>query len=152
MKNKFTLFFAAIILLSLIGCSCNINVSGTVKYADGSVLPAGMVVFGNGKCQYLGDIKNDGTFKMGGIKTGSGIPKGQYKVWLANTTIVEYKMKKMPTVKMLRTNGLKRCMLLNNSIHRKHQVFPQMWTLLTKPLISLLNARKIYVTHVTHRS
>jgi hypothetical protein len=31
---------------------------------------------------------------MEGIKAGSGIPKGQYNVWLANTTIVEYKMKK----------------------------------------------------------
>jgi hypothetical protein len=31
---------------------------------------------------------------MEGIKAGNGIPKGQYKVWLANTTIVEYKMKK----------------------------------------------------------
>jgi hypothetical protein len=92
MKNKFTLFFAAIMLLSLVGCSGNIKVSGTVKYADGAALETGTVIFGDGKNQYLGDIKSDGTFQIEGLKAGSGIPKGEYKVWLANTTIVEYKM------------------------------------------------------------
>jgi hypothetical protein len=94
MKNKFTLFFAAIMLLSLVGCSGNIKVNGTVKFADESPLTLGTVIFGNGKDQYQGDIKPDGTFRIEGLKAGSGIPKGEYKVWLANTTIVEYKMKK----------------------------------------------------------
>ncbi|MDR1290489.1 MAG: hypothetical protein LBK06_04735 [Planctomycetaceae bacterium] len=92
MKNKFTLFFAAIMLLSLVGCSGNIKVSGTVKYVDGSALETGTVIFGDGKNQYLGDIKPDGTFQIEGLKAGSGIPKGEYKVWLANTSVVEYKM------------------------------------------------------------
>ncbi|MDR0392307.1 MAG: hypothetical protein LBH59_10405 [Planctomycetaceae bacterium] len=88
------LFFAGILLLSLVGCSGNIKVSGTVKYTDGSPLTLGTVIFGNGNNQYQGDIKNDGTFKIEGINAGSGIPKGQYKVWLANTTIAGYLMKK----------------------------------------------------------
>ncbi|MDR1485103.1 MAG: hypothetical protein LBT09_09810 [Planctomycetaceae bacterium] len=94
MKNKLNLFFAGVLLLLLSGCSGNIKVDGTVKYVDGSALTTGTVIFGNGKNQYQGDIKNDGTFRIEGIKTGSGIPKGKYNVWLANTTIVEYKMKK----------------------------------------------------------
>jgi hypothetical protein len=94
MKNKLILFFAGVLLLLLVGCSGNIKVNGTVKYADGSALTTGTVIFGNGKDQFQGDIKNDGTFRIEGTKTGSGIPKGQYKVWLANTTIVEYLMKK----------------------------------------------------------
>ncbi|MDR2439935.1 MAG: hypothetical protein LBE12_11265 [Planctomycetaceae bacterium] len=94
MKNKLILFFAGVLLLSFVGCSGGIKVNGTVKYDDGSALPMGTVIFGNGKDQYQGDIKNDGTFSIEGMKAGSGIPKGQYQVWLANTTIVEYQMKK----------------------------------------------------------
>jgi hypothetical protein len=94
MKNKLNLFFSGVLLLLLVGCSGNIKVNGTVKYVDGSTLTTGTVIFGNGKDQYQGDVKNDGTFRIEGVKAGSGIPKGQYKVWLANTTIVEYQMKK----------------------------------------------------------
>ncbi|MDR0611424.1 MAG: hypothetical protein LBG58_15055 [Planctomycetaceae bacterium] len=94
MKNKLILFFAGVLLLSLTGCSDNIKVNGTVKYADGSALTTGTVIFGDGKKQFQGDVKNDGTFRIEGAKSGNGIPKGQYKVWLANTTIVEYQMKK----------------------------------------------------------
>ncbi|MDR0391643.1 MAG: hypothetical protein LBH59_07030 [Planctomycetaceae bacterium] len=94
MKNKLILFFVGVLLLSLVGCSGNVKVNGTVKYTNGEPLILGTVIFSNGINQYQGDVKNDGTFNIEGLKTGSGIPKGQYKVWLANTTIVEYQMKK----------------------------------------------------------
>ncbi|MDR1479517.1 MAG: hypothetical protein LBJ00_11315 [Planctomycetaceae bacterium] len=94
MKNKLILVIACGLILVLVGCSGNVKVNGTVKYSDGSALTVGTVVFGNGTNQYQGDVKDDGTFQIEGLKTGSGIPKGEYKVWLANTTVVEYQMKK----------------------------------------------------------
>jgi hypothetical protein len=89
MKKILISFFAGLILVSFIGCSGGVKVSGTVTYSDGSPLTLGSVVLTNGTNQHQGDINTDGTFRITGVR-----PKGTYQVCIANTTEVKYLMKK----------------------------------------------------------
>jgi flagellar hook assembly protein FlgD len=54
--------------------------SGTVKYDSGDPVPNGTVVFKTDQHQYTGEIAADGTFQLGGLKVGDGLPPGTYKV------------------------------------------------------------------------
>ncbi|MDR0611702.1 MAG: hypothetical protein LBG58_16460 [Planctomycetaceae bacterium] len=56
-----------------------------MKFADGSPLTIGSVIFENDKEQYFGQLNTEGKFNLGGIKNGDGIPPGSYKVRLAGT-------------------------------------------------------------------
>jgi hypothetical protein len=84
--------FFAMILLTTLGCSDKITVKGTVKFSDGEPLTKGEVFFGNaaGTHQYYGSIKPDGSFSLGGLKDGEGIPAGKYSVWLVRVNLTEY--------------------------------------------------------------
>ena len=88
---KRCLYFA-MILLTTVGCSDKITVDGTVKFSDGETLTKGSVFFGNaaGTHQYYGAIKSDGTFSLGGLKDGEGIPAGTYSVWLSGINFSDY--------------------------------------------------------------
>ncbi|MDR2168627.1 MAG: carboxypeptidase-like regulatory domain-containing protein [Planctomycetaceae bacterium] len=77
------LFFG--IMFCVTGCSGKVQISGTVKYSDGAPVTKGNVVFENADSSYFGVINNDGTYITGGNKQVEGIPKGIYKVWLAQT-------------------------------------------------------------------
>jgi len=84
MKNRQT-FLAGIISLCVIllvgGCgSGNVKGGGTVSFSDGAPLDHGTVVFANAQHQYTGTIQSDGTFKLGGLKPGDGLPTGTYQV------------------------------------------------------------------------
>jgi len=69
------------LLVVLSGCSSNqVPGSGTVKYDSGEPLQNGTVVFKTGQHQYTGEIGTDGTFQLGGLKDGDGLPPGTYKV------------------------------------------------------------------------
>jgi hypothetical protein len=84
MNKLFSLSICTLILI-FSGCSNKISVTGIVKYADGSPLTIGSVIFENDKEQYFGQLNTEGKFNLGGIKSGDGIPPGLYKVRLAGT-------------------------------------------------------------------
>ena len=72
-----------LVLLSILsGCGPSNQVpgGGTVKYDSGEPVPGGTVVFKTDQHQFTGEISSDGTFKLGGIKAGDGLPPGTYKV------------------------------------------------------------------------
>lgn len=70
------------LLPCLAGCSNKVPVSGKVTYQDGTPLNTGAVFMGNGLNTYYGDIQKDGTFSLGILRNGEGIPPGSYKVWV----------------------------------------------------------------------
>jgi len=69
-----------LIVLSGCGPSNQVPGGGTVKYNSGEAVTCGTVVFKTAQYQYQGEIAADGTFQLGGIKPGDGLPPGTYKV------------------------------------------------------------------------
>ncbi|MDR1484966.1 MAG: hypothetical protein LBT09_09105 [Planctomycetaceae bacterium] len=69
----------AIVVLFLSGCG-QIKVDGKVTFPDGTPLAKGKVIFENATDEYTGQIHEDGTFSLGALKDGTGIPSGKYKV------------------------------------------------------------------------
>ncbi|MDR2761258.1 MAG: hypothetical protein LBB88_01500 [Planctomycetaceae bacterium] len=74
--------FTSIVLLAS-GCG-QTKVEGKVTYSDGTPLSAGTIVFENSTNTYTAKIHEDGTFRLGVLKDGSGIPTGKYNVAIAN--------------------------------------------------------------------
>ena len=73
------------LLLSVIivsGCSDATRVSGKVVMTDGSPISKGIVSFSKGDFNGTGNIQADGTYKLGGVKDGEGVPPGKYTVTL----------------------------------------------------------------------
>jgi len=70
MRNWFCdggLLLVAIGALVMCGCggdSTGYPVKGTVKFADGSPLTKGVIVFDNGQTSAMGELKPDGTFEL----------------------------------------------------------------------------------------
>jgi hypothetical protein len=79
MRSHLPLILFALAVLCLIGCN-QPKVSGKVVFLDGSPLTTGTVTFENDQHMYRGQIKSDGTFSMGMLKDGEGIPPGEYRV------------------------------------------------------------------------
>ncbi|MDR1480673.1 MAG: carboxypeptidase-like regulatory domain-containing protein [Planctomycetaceae bacterium] len=75
-------------ILFLTGCG-QIKVEGKVSFPDGAPLPVGKVVFEDSKSTFTANIKKDGTFRMGMLKDGEGIPAGKYKVAIADALGLE---------------------------------------------------------------
>jgi hypothetical protein len=86
----FLVFVFLLLGLALCGCSKKVNVHGKVEFPDGSPLTRGTVCVGNDLVTYMGTIRADGTFSLGEIKDGDGIPPGSYKVWIANANTTDY--------------------------------------------------------------
>ena len=77
--------FGVSVCLLLLAGGCgggNVKAGGTVSFADGSSVNNGTVRFSNGQYQYEGTIQPDGTFRLGGLKPGDGLPPGTYQVSL----------------------------------------------------------------------
>lgn len=89
MRKKIFIVSILWLMFCLIGCSGKTKISGTVTFSDGTPVTKGNVVFDNGTESYFGIIKNNGTYVTGGNKQIEGIPNGNYKVWLAQTEIIE---------------------------------------------------------------
>ena len=66
-----------------VGCSENVKVSGKVTFPDGSPLTVGKVTFETPTFSVSGMLKSDGTYALGTLSEGDGIPPGQYKVFVA---------------------------------------------------------------------
>jgi hypothetical protein len=64
----------------LTGCGNNVKVAGRVTFSNGKPLNTGRVVFENDQFYYYGNLKKDGTFSVGVLKDGEGIPRGKYRV------------------------------------------------------------------------
>jgi len=92
-SGNFLLLLGVLVLVLIAGCSGKSSVSGAVTYMDdGQPLTRGDVFFRNadGTRMYQGAIKPDGSFALGEIKDGDGIPPGSYKVWIANANTTDY--------------------------------------------------------------
>lgn len=80
-KNIACLYFVLASLLVLCGCGQGtVNVTGKVTVTDGTPVTGGKVLFSNQEYSASGTIGADGTYSVGGLKDGSGIPAGTYKV------------------------------------------------------------------------
>jgi hypothetical protein len=82
MQNHFFIILTsviAIIVLFLSGCG-QIKVSGKVTFADGTPLSTGKVIFENATDSYTAQIHEDGTFSLGTLTDGTGIPADKYNV------------------------------------------------------------------------
>lgn len=82
MFTKKNLAFVCLVLL-VVGCNKNISSTGTVKFSDGEAVTTGFVFFSNGQMAGRGDIQPDGTFTIGMLKPGDGLPVGKYKVYVS---------------------------------------------------------------------
>ena len=80
--RKYSCVIYLLLLIVLAGCGPKDQVSGggTVKYNTGEPVPGGTVVFKTAQHQYQGEIAADGTFQLGGLKPGDGLPPGTYQV------------------------------------------------------------------------
>jgi hypothetical protein len=67
------------LLLFAVGCG-QIKVEGKVTFPDGTPLHKGKVAFEDEQHTFTANIREDGTFRMGMVKDGEGIPAGHYKV------------------------------------------------------------------------
>jgi len=83
MNNNYTFLatiFSLCVLLPLSGCGGGVKAGGSVSFADGTAVTGGTVVFSDAQHQYTGAIQPDGTFQLGGLKPGDGLPPGRYRV------------------------------------------------------------------------
>jgi len=72
--------------LSIAGCgdgTKTYNVTGTVKFTDGSPLTTGTVIFAGENVASQGEIQPDGSYALGTNAADDGAPAGSYKVFLA---------------------------------------------------------------------
>ncbi|MDR1385356.1 MAG: hypothetical protein LBJ67_16135 [Planctomycetaceae bacterium] len=95
-------FFLLIGLLFLFfsGCGRNVPLGGKITYSDdGMPLECGTIAFTNGTMQARGDIGKDGTYNLGTLKVGDGLPPGDYKVYISGAEKIE--QGKTPTAQLI---------------------------------------------------
>jgi hypothetical protein len=98
MKNKnlnFSIVCVSVFLVILIfcaGCSQKIKTHGKVRYSDGTPLTKGNVFLSNGLQMFQGTINQDGSFYLGEIRDGDGIPVGNYSAWISGANTTEYEL------------------------------------------------------------
>ena len=86
MKNIILPIVVMTALLFVSGCGGNVNLTGTVTFADdGSPLPKGQICFTTPGFMARGEIKPDGTYVVGSITEKDGIPPGTYQVHIINS-------------------------------------------------------------------
>jgi len=73
---------ALLFCVVLTGCGDGtVPSSGTIKFSNGEPVPFGLVFFENPQFSYRGTIQ-DGTYQIEGVKRGSGLPPGSYRVYV----------------------------------------------------------------------
>jgi len=73
------------ILCTVVGCSQGMQITGTVRFDDGSPITQGSVVFNSSTESFFGTITSAGRYTTGGEKIKQGLPDGAYTVWLSGT-------------------------------------------------------------------
>ncbi|MDR1493005.1 MAG: hypothetical protein LBT05_09830 [Planctomycetaceae bacterium] len=85
-SSYITLFLFAVVA---IGCGDNIKLGGRVAFSDnGEPLQTGTVVFVNDTSQAIGAIQEDGTYVVSYSGNSDGLPKGNYKVYIADAVLI----------------------------------------------------------------
>jgi hypothetical protein len=78
MRNILLLW--TILLLLLSGCGSRmVKFSGNVEFSDGTPLETGRVILENEQSFFYGQIHADGSFSVGAINDGDGVPPGKYR-------------------------------------------------------------------------
>jgi hypothetical protein len=101
-----TIIRSPLLILLLIlsgGCSDAVVVSGKVVFSDGEPVDSGKVVFQDEKNSFTAKIREDGSFSMGQLKDGQGIPRGHYQVYIAEA--VHYVSNDKPPANVLESPG-----------------------------------------------
>ena len=81
MKQIITLIILTVLLLT--GCAKNMPLGGRITFEDnGEPLTMGAIAFVSGNHQARSDIDADGRYNLGFQKTGNGLPKGEYKIYI----------------------------------------------------------------------
>jgi hypothetical protein len=81
-----------IAVLFLSGCSNGKSpVKGTVQFEDGSPLTRGVVFAQNdsGTLNFTGAIQPDGSFTLGTVDDGTGVPAGHYRVYIGGANLYD---------------------------------------------------------------
>ena len=81
------IFIGLILLMSALGCSQNYPLKGKITYADGTPITAGMVNFASETSLSRGKIQSDGSYVVGTLKDGDGLPKGSYKIYITGAEV-----------------------------------------------------------------
>ncbi len=89
MKTISQILLPILTLFLCFGCSKYVSVSGKVTYEDGSPVTVGQVAFTDDDFVSRGELKPDGTYRLGRIVDGDGIPKGTYKVYLYDAVVYD---------------------------------------------------------------
>jgi len=89
MKCYLPLVFVGLAIgMSVLGCGTgNVPLKGKITYADGTSINAGMVNFASETSLSRGKIQPDGSYTVGTLKDGDGIPKGVYKVYITGAEV-----------------------------------------------------------------
>ncbi|MDR1485607.1 MAG: hypothetical protein LBT09_12390 [Planctomycetaceae bacterium] len=96
MKNN--LFLVCVILslvLFLAGCG-QTKVEGKITFPDGTPLSKGKIIFESDIHTLSAVVQSNGTFRMGMLKDGEGIPCGKYKVGITEAFDAKYSDKPVP--------------------------------------------------------
>ncbi|MDR1957999.1 MAG: hypothetical protein LBQ54_02975 [Planctomycetaceae bacterium] len=81
MKTCFFFGLLSALVLSATGCgNGNVGLGGKVTFTDGTPLTVGEIYFETDTFMARGELKEDGTYVVGSVKEGDGIPKGIYRV------------------------------------------------------------------------
>lgn len=78
--------FCVTLLFCVSGCS-DPQVTGTVKFADGTPLTGGMVVLQSDTSQGIGEVRHDGTFSVYQYKPGDGLKQGKYRGYITGAVV-----------------------------------------------------------------
>jgi hypothetical protein len=88
--KHFVLVFVLFFFMFVLGCGTNVPAGGRVSYESGKPLEKGVILFSDGQSMFRGDLRADGTFKLGGLKDGEGLPAGTYSVSIGGANEYEY--------------------------------------------------------------
>jgi hypothetical protein len=84
-QSRLVQLVALALFLAAAGCGGNPVVVGRVTFVDGTPLGVGDVILDDGRNMGRGAIKPDGSFVIGFLKKGDGIPAGTYRVAIYNS-------------------------------------------------------------------
>ena len=83
----FSLVFC-LLLASFFGCGKNVSMGGKVTFSDdNSPLTVGTVCFATDTFYARGKLDASGNYTLGFDQPGNGLPKGEYKVYIADATV-----------------------------------------------------------------
>jgi len=80
--------FGVALLLCMSGCG-DPQVTGIVKFSDGTPLTGGMLVLQDGANQGIGEIRHDGTFTVFQHRPGDGLRRGTYRGYIIGAVIAD---------------------------------------------------------------